>query len=153
MFLRKAEWFDGISADAQRVIDDMGTRETFKAGDVIFREKEEGRYFYILEEGKVHYLVGKVQKIRFLVTYPGEIFGWSSVVAPYRYLATALATRDSALIKVPRQAIDRILKEYPSDGERIYQNLAAILGHRLMEAYRENLPQSVQQQPPGYDFD
>jgi CRP-like cAMP-binding protein len=130
MFPRKAEWFGGISLDAQRVIDDLGTRQTFKAGDVIFREEEEGRYFYILEQGRINYLVGKVQQICFLVTHPGEIFGWSSIVAPHRYIATALAINDSTLTRVPREAVDRIANEYPSDGERIYWKLSAMVRRR-----------------------
>ena len=129
MFPRKAEWFGGISIDAQRVIDDLGTRQTSKAGEVIFREEEEGRYFYILEQGRINYLVGKAE-ICFLVAYPGEIFGWSSIVAPHRYIATALAINDSTLTRVPREAIERIADEYPSDGERIYQKLSAMMRRR-----------------------
>ncbi len=126
MFPRKAEWFGGISPDSQRLIDGLGTTQIFKAGEVIFREEEEGRYFYILEQGRINYLVGKVRQMCFLVTYPGEIFGWSSIVAPHRYIATALAINDCTLTRVPREAIDRIVHEYPTDGELIYRRLSAM---------------------------
>ena len=147
MFIRQAELFEGISADAKRVIERQGMELSFKAGAVVFEEGYEAPYFYILEEGKVDLFVGKQEEKRFLVYYPGEIFGWSALVEPHRYLASARCMADTIMTRIPRQAVDIVLKEYPSDGQLIYQHLAAILAQRLIEAYRESVPQSGIQAP------
>ena len=74
--------------------------------------------------------------MHFLVFYPGEIFGWSALVQPHRYLAHAGCVTDCTVSKVPRQAIDDIVKEYPTDGLLIYKNLASVTAERLIAAYR-----------------
>jgi|MudIll2142460700_1097286.scaffolds.fasta_scaffold06204_4 CRP-like cAMP-binding protein len=147
MFIRQAELFEGVSANAKRTIEAQGMERSYKAGEVVFKEGDESEYFYMLEEGKVDLYVGKQEEMRFLVHYPGEIFGWSALVKPHRYLASARCEVESTITKVPRSVIDIISKDYPSDGQLIYKHLAGILAERLIEAYRENLPQSGRQTP------
>jgi hypothetical protein len=43
---------------------------------------------------------------------------------------------DCTVSRVPKRAIDELVKDYPTDGLLIYKNLAAILGQRLIAAYR-----------------
>jgi len=61
---------------------------SYKAGEVVSKKAMKSEYFYMLEEGKVDLYVGKQEEMRFLVHYPGEIFGWSALVKPHRYLAS-----------------------------------------------------------------
>ena len=147
MFIRQADLFEGISANAKRIIEAQGIERSHKAEDVVFKEGDDAEYFYMLEEGKVDLFVGKQEEVRFLVYYPGEIFGWSALVKPHRYLASARCATESTITKVPRTAVDIIAKDYPSDGQLIYKHLAGILAERLIAAYRENLPQSGLQAP------
>jgi CRP-like cAMP-binding protein len=149
MFIRQAELFDGLSAGAKHLIENRGMEQTYKAGDLIFREGDEGRFFYMLEDGKVDLFIGKQEEARFLVYYPGEIFGWSALVATHRYLATARCVADSVVTRVPVSTLDEILKDNPLDGQLLYKNLAGILGERLIGTYYQNLPQS-QYQAPSY---
>ena len=147
MFIRQAELLEGVSANAKRIIETQGIERSYKAGDIVFQEGDEGAYFYMLEDGKVDLFVGKQQEVRFLVYYPGEIFGWSALVKPHRYLASARCATESTITRVPRTAVDIVSKDYPTDGQLIYKHLAGILAERLIEAYRENLPQSGRQAP------
>ncbi|MGA3174501.1 MAG: cyclic nucleotide-binding domain-containing protein [Syntrophorhabdales bacterium] len=137
MFIRQGELLDGVSAEARGVIESYRTKQTCKEGGSVFQENEEARYFYILEDGKVDLVVGEPQETRFLAYYPGEIFGWSALVKPHRYLAQARCMTDSTMWRVPIEAIDRVIEDYPSDGILIYRNLSSILGQRLIAAYRE----------------
>jgi len=149
MFIKQAELFEGVSAGAKHLIESRGMEQTCKAGDLIFQEGSVGHFFYMLEDGKIDLYIGKQEQARFLVYYPGEIFGWSALLATRRYLATAKCMADSVITRVPVSSIDEVLKDYPPDGQLLYKNLAGILGERLIGAYYQNLPQP-QYQTPSY---
>jgi CRP-like cAMP-binding protein len=136
MFIRQAELFEGISPEARVVMEGQKTTKSFNEGDFVFHEGEEGQHFYIVEDGKVDLVLGREQEIRFLAYYPGEIFGWSALVQPHRYLANARCMTRCTVAQIPKQAIDEIVKKHPADGLMIYKRLAAILGERLIAAYR-----------------
>jgi CRP/FNR family transcriptional regulator, cyclic AMP receptor protein len=138
MFIRQAELFEGVSSGANGVIDRQKRKQSYKEGGLVFQEGDAAQYLYILEEGKVDLFVGRQEEMHFLVYYPGEIFGWSALVKPHQYLAHARCVTDCTVSRVPKQAIDdEIVKDYPTDGLLIYKNLAAILGQRLIAAYRD----------------
>ena len=147
MFIKQAELFEGVSGNAKRVIETQGMERNYKAGDIVFKEGDAGEYFYMLEEGKVDLFLGRQEEMHFLVHYPGEIFGWTALIKPYCYLASARCATDSLITKVPKSAIDIIVKDYPSDGLLIYKHLAGIVSERLVAALRENLPASGRQAP------
>lgn len=137
MFIREKGLLGGVSTEAKGIIESHKTWQTYKEGDLIFKEGEEAGHLYMLDDGKVDLLVGKPQETRFLAYYPGEVFGWSALLRPHRYLSTARCMTQSAVSRISIEAIRRILKDYPEDGILIYQNLAGILGERLIEAYRD----------------
>lgn len=137
MFIREKGLLGGVSTEARGIIESHKTRQTYKEGDLIFKEGEEAGHLYMLDDGKVDLLVGKPQETRFLAYYPGEVFGWSALLRPHRYLSTARCMTQSAVSRISIEAIRRIVKDYPEDGILIYQNLARILGERLIEAYRD----------------
>ncbi len=137
MFIREKGLLGGVSTEARGIIESHKTRQTYKEGDLIFKEGEEASHLYMLDDGKVDLLVGKPQETRFLAYYPGEVFGWSALLRPHRYLSTARCMTQSAVSRISIEAIRRIVKDYPEDGILIYQNLARILGERLIEAYRD----------------
>ena len=147
MFIKQAELFEGVSTGAKHLIESRGMEQTYKVGDLIFQEGGEGRFFYMLEDGKVDLYIGKREEARFLVHYPGEIFGWSALIATRKYLATARCVADSVVTRVPISTVDEVLKDYPRDGQLLYKNLAGILGERLIGAYYQNLPQPEYQAP------
>ncbi len=144
MFIKQAELFEGLSAGAKHLVESRGMEQTCKAGDLIFQEGAVGHFFYMLEDGKIDLYIGKQEQARFLVFYPGEIFGWSALLGTRRYLATARCVADSVITRVPVSVVDELLKDYPQDGQLLYKNLAGVLGERLIGAYYQNLPQ------PGY---
>ncbi len=137
MFIKQVELFEGISAGARDIIERHKTKQICKAEESVFLEGEEAHYFYMLEDGKVDLVVGEPRETRFLAFYPGEIFGWSALVKPHRYLAQARCMTQSTIFRVPVEAVIRIVKDYPPDGVLIYRNLSSILGQRLIAAYRD----------------
>ena len=87
----------------------MMTEETeLEAGVVLFSEEEDANTLYLLREGSVelHFIVtderGMEKKQDFLVgmVNPGEIFGISALVRPYKYTTSALTGETSQLLEL-----------------------------------------------------
>ncbi len=145
MFIKQSEVFQGISSGAKRLIESRGIEQTYKAGDLIFHEGAIGQFFYMLEDGKVDLYIGQEEQGRFLVFYPGEIFGWTALLGTRQYLATARCTADSTVTRIPVSCIDELVKDYPADGLLLYKNLAGTLAERIQGMYYQNLPASQYQ--------
>ena len=136
MFIGQAELFEGVSPEANAIIESQKTKQGYKEGDLVFQGGDKADCFYIIEDGKVDLVLGREQEMRVLAYYPGEIFGWSALVQPHRYLANARCMTQCTVAQIPKQAIDEIVKKHPTDGLMIYKRLAAILAERLIAAYR-----------------
>ena len=113
MFIREKGLLGGVSTEAKGIIESHKTWQTYKEGDLIFKEGEEAGHLYMLDDGKVDLLVGKQQETRFLAYYPGEVFGWSALLRPHRYLSTARCMTQSAVSRISIEAIRRILEGLP----------------------------------------
>ncbi len=69
------------------------------------------------------------------VSRPGEIIGWSSLVGREMYSASAECTMPTELHKIESESLREILEKNPANGFIFYQNLAGILGMRLLQSY------------------
>ncbi len=136
MFVQEGDLFKGVS---QRTIAEIGkasSEETFKTGDVLFREGEQAESFYVLAEGSVEISVGEKGAIDFVVERPGEIFGWAALVEPYLRTGTATCVTDVRVVKVPRDMTENVMKRHPEDGFIIMRHLTGIITQRLRTAYQ-----------------
>lgn len=112
---------------------------------VIVRENEPAETLYMIVAGKVrlsfeapaafHRPGAHNDKalIRTL-TEPGRIIGWSALVEPYHYRATATAIEDTHLLVFERQWLERRAEENPEFGVELMTQVLWVLGNRLREA-------------------
>ncbi len=136
MAIRESDLFKGTS---QRFITKIATNSeelSFKKNAVIFNAAERAEHFYVLVEGSVEMTVGKREGIRFTVNRAGEVFGWSALVAPNVYTATAKATKDTKVIKISRDLVEGAIAEHPAEGLALLKNLTSIIANRLRYAYQ-----------------
>ena len=85
-------------------------KETFEAGDVIFKEGSHGLAVYILSSGKVE--ISKMiqgRKIIVEILGPDDIFGEMSFIDHSPRSATAIALEDTALELVDKDFMDKEL--------------------------------------------
>ena len=128
--------FKGVS---NRVIGEIGrgaAEVVFEPDTVIFKSDDEASTIYELVEGTVEIMVLEKEHMQFTVARPGEIFGWSAMVEPYVYTATARAATRVKAIGITRDIIEATVTRHPAEGLIIYKNLAGIIGQRLKSSYQ-----------------
>ena len=133
---KESDLFKGVS---QRVISEIGKKSDelfFEKDSIIFRVDEDADYIYELAEGTVDIVVSEKDNMHYSIMRPNEIFGWSALVEPYVYTATARCITDVKVVRIARDVIEEAVKHHPSEGLIIYKHLAGLIGQRLRSAYQ-----------------
>lgn len=84
-------------------------------GEVIFAEGSPGRYYHQLVEGRVRWVNVDDEGREFIqkVIEEGESFGELPLLDDGPYVATAVADKESLLIRLPKEAFLQLLRENP----------------------------------------
>ena len=112
--------FDEIPDEQLAKIVDIAEETEFALGELIFREGTEAEHIYVLLDGKVAIRVHLTSRPESLtvsvINKPYQSFGWSGVVPPYHFTASALCESDCRLLAIPGQELLRILRDDPESG-------------------------------------
>jgi CRP/FNR family transcriptional regulator, cyclic AMP receptor protein len=118
-------------------------RRSVPAGEVIVRENEPAEALYMMISGKVRLSFkpggrsverNKKEALIRTVTEPGRVIGWSALVEPCHYRATATALEDTDLLVFQRQWLERRAEENPQFGIELMKRILWVLGNRLRES-------------------
>jgi CRP/FNR family cyclic AMP-dependent transcriptional regulator len=139
MFIKEAEVFKGIPSHVINEIAEHVTVERFSAGEVLFEKGEFADTLYILEDGAIDISVRGEKPLSLPVNEPGEMFGWSALVEPNEYTATAQCVNESKVIKVDGELLARTFERHPSVGLTVMKRLAGVIASRLVSTYQEVL--------------
>jgi CRP-like cAMP-binding protein len=126
---------------------------SFEAGDVLFEEGALATELYGLLEGEVtlslvfqdrvlkadvrheEYVHKRVEVIEkemvFETIEPGEVFAWSSLIAPHQLTATARCSTPTRLVALPADALEDIFARHPQAGGLFMKRLAEVIAQRL----------------------
>ena len=141
MAIMESDLFKGVSQRFITRVANGSEEQNHKKDAVIFRRGEEAGYFYVLAAGDVHIEIAE-SEAALAVNRPGEVFGWSALVEPYRYTATAKCVADTKVIKISRDVVEAAIKEHPGEGLAVLKNLTGIIASRLRYAYRQLVPEA-----------
>ncbi|NVO05771.1 MAG: cyclic nucleotide-binding domain-containing protein, partial [Rhodoferax sp.] len=122
--------FSHMPQDALLATLALGEVRPFKAGEVLFREKEMGTSFYVVIVGAVN--VQKARDGQSLVVASlgvGECFGEMALVRDDLRTASVVAQTDCVTLCFERAKIDA----YASISALVYKNIAGVLARRLDE--------------------
>jgi CRP/FNR family cyclic AMP-dependent transcriptional regulator len=113
----------------------LGEEETFSQGDVIFREGEGADKLHFLLEGEIVLkvkLTSRPESISVsVVNQRFESFGWSGIVPPYHYTASAICEADCKVLTIPGEGFMNVLSENPAAGFIVMQRLTELIASRL----------------------
>jgi CRP-like cAMP-binding protein len=141
MAIMESDLFRGVSQRFITRIANSAEEQTYKKNSIIFKRGERASHFYVLVAGDVHIEVGETEAT-LAVRRPGEVFGWSALVEPYTYTATARCLEETKALKISRDLLEAGIKEHPDEGLAVLKNLAGIIAGRLRFAYRQLVPEA-----------
>jgi CRP-like cAMP-binding protein len=136
MMIDQADLLDGMDFLFVQKYMALTAMQNYAKGDFIIREGDKADYFFILIEGSVRVSVGGGEKEVYVVSHPGEAFGWSSLLDRNYYSASAECLEPTRLHKMERTKLDQLLQAHPEAGAIFYKRIAGMLGHRLVESYK-----------------
>lgn len=135
--LENSPFFEGF---AQSDIAQLATLAKFlryEAGQEIFAEEELAEQFYVLVSGAVDLSFGgpwaadaQVTHVQ-TVSQPGYPLGWSSMVEPYAYRATATARAHTRLLAFPRDVLEEYANKNPEFGQALMRAIIGLVGDRV----------------------
>jgi CRP-like cAMP-binding protein len=119
----------------------MNTAETesYQTGEMLFREGDPAGWLFILIKGRIKLSLGHTGRVVYLVSHPGEVFGWSSLVGRSNYSASAECMTATKLLRFDKDRLKKIIQKDAANSAALYQSLAAILGQRLIRSYELNI--------------
>lgn len=133
--LANFDLFKGVPAD---VLDEVAKlcEDVFVTKDgYVFREGERADKLHLLVKGSIALRVNLTSRPDFvtvsIVSRPHQTLGWSGVVSPNHYTASAFCEEDSHLIAIPSDKFMHVMESHPEAGFKIALRIAEIISDRL----------------------
>jgi CRP-like cAMP-binding protein len=133
--LRNVELFEGATDELLSKVAEIAEEKTFALGEMIFEEGEKAKWIYVLLEGKVRISIDLTSKPAYItvamIDEPHWAFGWSGIVAPYRYTATATCDVETRVLAIPGLEFENLLMKEPQCGCGVMKKLTELISSRL----------------------
>ena len=137
--LRRYPFFAFLDDACQKAIAMLAEEVSYDRGEVIFRENQPAEAFHLLLEGCVdlYYTVeveyGPQPRREFLVgeINPGEPFGISALIEPYRLTSTARAATPCRVLKIDAAELRALCDENRDAGYALMRHAAKAAVERL----------------------
>jgi CRP-like cAMP-binding protein len=135
MYIKMSDFFMGMGKQFTVEVLDIAEKLLQNEGDILFREGDPAKHFFVLLKGRVKLSLGKTGPVVYMVRHPGEIIGWSGLIGRNHYSASGECMEETNLLKFDRDDFLEILKKYPQNEALLFKRLAEMLGNRLLELY------------------
>ncbi len=128
--LRGVPLFSACRDDELRQLGRLSERVDFGVGDVVVREGEVGREFFVIVEGEVRVLVGDREVA---VLHAGDFFGELALLDPAPRNATVIALSPLRTVLLGSREFGGLLLELPGVSARLLKGMA----RRMRQLERE----------------
>jgi CRP-like cAMP-binding protein len=127
--------FSGLPDSLLEEIAAISREAAFKKGELVFREGERADKLHFLLDGGIVLRVNLTSRPESVtvsfVSSPFQSFGWSGVVPPYHYTASAECDADSNLLIISAEPFMKLLEQNPESGFKVMQRITVIIADRL----------------------
>ncbi|MGD8523149.1 MAG: cyclic nucleotide-binding domain-containing protein [Desulfobacterales bacterium] len=137
MYLKQSDLFTGLGHNFLKETMAIAEKVSLAKGEFVFREAEPANHFFILIQGRITLLLGESGTKVYTSSGAGEIFGCSSLIGMDTYFLSAKCEEPSVLLSIDQANMHKILSENVENGFIFFKRLAAALGSRLMQMYRQ----------------
>jgi CRP-like cAMP-binding protein len=133
--LAEFDLFRNVSRETLNEVVEISETIKVNKGEFVFKEGEKANKLHLLVSGGIALRVNLTSRpdsvtVSFL-NIPHQTLGWSGVVAPNHYTASALCEEDSELVSIPSDKFLQILESHPEDGYKIMLRITTIISDRL----------------------
>lgn len=134
-------FFQGLNPDQVDLISSCASFSTFQAGESIFHEGADAQKCYLILEGHVSLEIFNLEKgsIPVQTLGPGEVIGWSWLVAPYKWRFDGRAQEHTTTISLDGQRLRDLCESSPLLGYELLKRFAVIMEQRLHSTRRQLL--------------
>ena len=133
--LSKVDLFEGLSDKMLEDISAFCEYADFNRGELLFREGDRAKMFFILLEGKAVIQIQLSSRPTTVsvgvINQPYQSLGWSSIVSPNFYTASALCEDDSRFIAVEGEGFVDVLEKNSEAGVVVFMRIAEVISNRL----------------------
>ena len=129
--LRNVDIFQGLTDWELKIVSQFFQEEILEEGITLFQEGEKADRLFILEEGAVSLTFKEGEQ--YSVSDSGRIIGWSFLVTPNRYTASAVTTAPSKLLMIKSPDFYYLIHKEPRMGVKVMENLAQVVASRLSQ--------------------
>lgn len=137
MYIQQSDLFQGLGKRFLKDVMAITMKESYGKGAILFHEGDPALHAYVLLKGRVDLILGETGNVVFVASRPGEAFGWSSLIGRDVYSATAECREPTRLLKMHRDEFQKVLEQDPASGSIFFRHLAASLGSRLLQSYKQ----------------
>lgn len=135
-YLRSNTIFSDLKVQQIKLLAQHAAEKTVPMGELLFKQDDPAKRFYILKSGAVTVEVPSVYGPPLAIQTLGEndVLGWSWLIPPYRWTFQAKTDKDSVLLVFDGKAL---LKECDKDtafGYALMKRFAALMSERLHAA-------------------
>ena len=131
-----ARLFQEISKATLKQIEELAQKKSCPAGAFVFHAGDRAEYLYLLDEGRLRLCAGEGGNMAFVISEPGDVFGWSSMVKHAEYTLSAQCVGPVRLVRIENQVLLRLLEKDPASGFLFYRHLSELIAQRLVSSYK-----------------
>jgi CRP-like cAMP-binding protein len=140
--LKQFELFTSLKEAELAMLAPLCHEKTFDAGADLFVQGRKATRLHLCRSGGVDIIVQLTEPWGINVTVhkakPGEMFGWSGLVKPHIYTASAKCVEKTDTVYLEASDLVNLFQENPHLGYIMMTNLTAVISSRLTE-YRQKL--------------
>ena len=132
--LKRIEFFADLTDEELLSLQEICREETHRAGEFIFIEDTPAEHLYVLKNGKISVeikVTGGTHLSVLTVSQFAEPFGWSAIVEPFRFTASARCVEDSTIISVDSRRLMGLIRMDHRMGFLIMRRVAKVVSERV----------------------
>ena len=135
--LKRSDLFRELSNEQLGLLEKMCTPHVFEPGTSICKQGRIGGKLYVIEGGLVGIFleVGPMAQRQVQAASNFESFGWSAMIEPHVYTATAKAIEKTTALAVGGQELSNMCSAHPDMGVVVFKAVARVVATRLHQAY------------------
>jgi hypothetical protein len=127
--LRKVDILEGLADEELQSIAQYFEEENVDAGVTLCEEGARAERLYVLEQGTVS--ISFKAGGQYDIDIPGRIVGWSFLVPPFLYTASAVVKTPSKILVIKSPDFYYVIHKEPKMGMKVINNLARVIASRL----------------------